>query len=314
MNTQGTLRRWLLALCGLAAMTAAQAQVQRSGGGGGAANAQLMMQYQQATAEKAQLQADNTKLKKDLDDLKKQLDAATKQATASKAGVSRGAAELAAAQAASDRTSKDLADSKARMQELITKFRETITQMHGVETERTQLQQQLDQSKAAFDVCAERNYSLFEVDNEVLDRYSHQGMFSYMARGEPFTRIKRTQIDNLVLEYKERAQQLRVEKAQAAANAAKRLAAPTKAPNATPPAPGAGSNSPPGPAAAPPAGIGNPTVPNRTAPAGSGNPAAQNPSGTPGSAAAAPNPALAAPTPAVPSPAATPPADSPPRN
>jgi hypothetical protein len=34
-----------------------------------------------------------------------------------------------------------------------------------------------------------------------------------MARAEPFTRIKRTQVDNYVLEYKQRAEELRMQKA-----------------------------------------------------------------------------------------------------
>jgi chaperonin cofactor prefoldin len=228
----------------------APAQVQRSGGGGGAANAQLMMQYQQADAERTQLKSDNAKLKKDLDDLKKQLDAATKQAAASKAGVSRDSAQLAAAQAANDRSAKDLVDSKAKMQELVGKFRETITQMRGIESERSQLQQQLAESKTAFDRCAERNYSLYQVDNEVLDRYAHEGAFSHMASAEPFTRIKRTEIDNLVLEYKERAEELRMKKATGAggspsappSTSSSSGAAPSSAPSATP-APGAPAGS-----------------------------------------------------------------------
>jgi hypothetical protein len=242
-------RLWIvLAACGGALISpVAPAQVQRSGGGGGAANAQLMMQYQQADAERTQLKSDNAKLKKDLDDLKKQLDAAGKQAAASKAGVSRDAAQLAAAQAANDRGAKDLADSKAKMQELVGKFRETLTQMRGIESERSQLQQQLAQSKTAFDQCAERNYSLYQVDNEVLDRYAHEGAFSHMASAEPFTRIKRTQIDNLVLEYKERAEELRVKKAEAAAGSAVPPgAAPTPAPAATTSTPaGASQPAPP---------------------------------------------------------------------
>jgi len=235
MNTPGIVRSWTIALCGLAVATAAFAQVQRSGGGGGAANAQLMMQYQQASTERTQLQADNAKLKKDLEDVKKQLDAANKLAAASKAGVSRDSAQLAAAQAANDRSAKDLADAKDKMQDLVGKFRETITQMRGIEGERSQLQQQLAQSKTAFDQCADRNYSLYQVDNEVLDRYVHEGAFSHMASAEPFTRIKRTQIDNLVLEYKERAEELRVKKAEAAPGSAAPASLPPGAPQPAPP-------------------------------------------------------------------------------
>src|SRR5271170_1993767 len=203
---------------------AAQAQVERSGG---AANAQLAQQYQQAVSERAQLQADNAKLKKNADDLKKQLDASKQQLDALKTGVSRSHVALEAAQATNEATDKTLADTKGKLQELIGRFRETATTLRDVETERVQLQQQLAQSKAAFDQCAERNYSLYQVNNEVLDRYVHQGAFSYLERAEPFTRIKRTQIDNLALEYRQRAEELRMKKAAApAAGSAPPPAAP----------------------------------------------------------------------------------------
>jgi chaperonin cofactor prefoldin len=280
-------------LLGCLIATNVVAQVQRSGGGGGAANAQLMMQYQQASAERTQLQADNAKLKKDLEDLKKQLDAANKLAAASKAGVSRGASELAAAQAANERSTKDLADSKAKMQELIGKFRETITQMRGIEAEKTQLQQQLTQSKDAFDKCAERNYALYEVNNEVLDRYAHEGAFGHMARAEPFTRIKRTQIDNYVLEYKERAEELRMQKATPPPGAAPAPPAPPApstggAPgaNAGPaPPPGApASHTPPaspGPGASPPPASPEPGASPLPAPPSAGATSASPPPNTP---------------------------------
>jgi chaperonin cofactor prefoldin len=270
----------LTALCGALAANTAMAQVQRSGGSSGAANAQLMMQYQQASTERAQLQADNAKLKKDLEDLKKQLDAANKLAAASKAGVSRDSAQLAAAQAANDRGAKDLADAKGKMQELVGKFRETITQMRGIESERSQLQQQLAQSKTAFDQCADRNYSLYQVDNEVLDRYAHEGAFSHMASSEPFTRIKRTQIDNLVLEYKERAQELRVKKPDAAPGSAAPAGAAPPTASAPPRASSGGSpGNPPSPApvsASPPPAVPSSTAPSATtsAPAGASQPAA----------------------------------------
>jgi len=279
-------RLWIvLAAIGGAVISAVTpAQVQRSGGGGGAANAQLMMQYQQADAERTQLKSDNAKLKKDLDDLKKQLDAASKQAAVSKAGVSRDAAQLAAAQAANDRSAKDLVDAKGKMQELVGKFRETITQMRGIESERSQLQQQLAQSKTAFDQCAERNYSLYQVDNEVLDRYSHEGAFSHMASAEPFTRIKRTQIDNLVLEYKERAEELRMKKAEAASgSAAPPGVAPgpadTTAPSSAQPRPSTGGTTASPSPANPPTGATTSRTPAATTsiPAGAVQPAPPQP-------------------------------------
>jgi chromosome segregation ATPase len=185
------------------------AQVQRSGGG---ASAQLVQQYQQALSEKTQLQADNDKLKKDLDEAKQQLQAANKELTALKSGSGAAQAQLTAAQAAAASANQALELTKTRMQELVDRFRDTATSLREVETERSRLQQESAQEKASFDQCAERNYQLYQVDGEVLDRYEHQGLFSHLASAEPFTRIKRTQIENFVDEYRARAEELRVQK------------------------------------------------------------------------------------------------------
>jgi hypothetical protein len=220
----------------------AHAQTQRSGGG---ASPQLMQQYQQVSSERAQLQADNEKMKKQLDDMKKQLATTQQQLDALKAGASRGQAALAAAHTTNENTEKSLDDTKAKMQELIGKFRETLVTLRNVETERTQLQQQLTQSRAAYDRCAVANDGLYQINNEVLNRYSHQGTFSCLSRDEPFTRLTRTRIENLSLEYRQRADQLRIEKSPAGAAAspagaatpgasAGPAAAPARAPAAAP--------------------------------------------------------------------------------
>jgi len=188
----------------------ATAQSARSGGG---ASAALVQQLQQLGSERTQLQADNGKLKKTADDLKKQLDTVTRQFAAYKAAAEqRNQATLGAARTANESSAKAVEDTKAKMQELIGRFRETLTTLRGVESERTQLQQQVAQSSTTFDRCVERNYALAKVTEEVLDRYEHQGAFTYLARSEPFTRIKRTQVENLVDEYRERAEELRVSK------------------------------------------------------------------------------------------------------
>ena len=231
----GTDKPLVVALLAASLWTgSAAAQVQRSGGG--SANAALMQQYQQAVSERDRLQTDNGKLKKDNDDLRRQLETLKQQLATTKAGVTREEAALATAQASNENNAKALVDTRGKMQELISRFRETVTQMRAVESDRTTLQQQLTQSKAAFDKCAQANYQLYQVNNEVLDRYAHQGAFSYLARAEPFTRIKRTEIDNLVLEYRERAEELRVKPAATGAGVATTPAHVT--PAAAPAAPG----------------------------------------------------------------------------
>ncbi len=196
-----------LALLIALAVRPVMAQVERSGG---EANAELMQQYQQALGERDQLQQDNAKLKKDLEDAGRQLAAARQQLAASKADASRNETQLAAAQAANAGTSKTLAAYQSRMDELIARFRETIDQLRDTETDRAQVKAALAQSKSAFDKCAAANSALYQVTDQVLDRYEHQSLFGYLARSEPFTRIKRAEVDNLALEYRQRAEALRV--------------------------------------------------------------------------------------------------------
>jgi cell division septum initiation protein DivIVA len=209
------------------------AQVQRSGG---APNALLMQQLQQAVSDRNQLQTENSKLKKDMDDLKKQLAAAQQQANASKAGVAHNEAAVAAARASTEATQKSLDETKAKMQELVGRFRETVTTMRGIETERSQLRQQLAASQSQFDQCAQDNFALYQVNSEVLDRYAHQGAFTYLVRSEPFTKLKRTQIDNLVIEYRQRAEDLRLKKTATSGSA--------PGPNSSPPLSGSAAPAP----------------------------------------------------------------------
>ncbi len=53
---------------------------------------------------------------------------------------------------------------------------------------------------------------LYEITNDVLDRYEHVGLFTKATAAEPFTRITRTRIENLVDEYRARALENRTQK------------------------------------------------------------------------------------------------------
>lgn len=186
------------------------AQVERSGGG---ANAQLAAQYQQLMAEKSQLQTENGKLKADLDAAKKQVDAQTQELRAAKAGSNGAQSALAAAQATGQRAEQNLALVNGKLQELIGRFRETATTLRQVETERTDLQQQMVKGEKALDQCAQRNDQLYQINAEILNRYEHEGIFARITAAEPFTRIKRTQIENIALEDRQRADALRIQSA-----------------------------------------------------------------------------------------------------
>jgi chromosome segregation ATPase len=183
------------------------AQVARSGGG---ANSQLQMQVQQLAAEKTRMEADNAKLKKDLEDAHKELDAlkSAQKTIDQRAKESTVAlAESKTQRASAEEQQKQLKD---KMEQLIAKFRETAQSLREVEGERTAVKQSLAARDAQLKVCADRNLSLYQLNNEVLTRLENQGFWSRAAAAEPFTQLKRIQNENLVDGYKVRADDQRV--------------------------------------------------------------------------------------------------------
>jgi chromosome segregation ATPase len=185
------------------------AQVERSGGG----EAQKMMQqYQQLAAEKTALQAQVAQMKKDLDSAQTQLAAAKKERDALKAHVGNSTAATAALTASKETAEKNLDQYKQRMTELVTRFRDMAGNLKEVEADRNKLRQNLQERNSAYDQCATDNLQLFEINGEILDRYEHVGLFTKVSAGEPFTKITRARIENLVDEYRARALELRAKK------------------------------------------------------------------------------------------------------
>ena len=191
------------------ALSSAGAQTQRSGGG---ETQKIMQQYQQVAAEKTALQAQQAQAKKDLEAaqveiaaLKKERDALKSRSTVSAAQ----SAQLAQLAVGKESTEKSLEQLKQRTAELVARFREMATNLKEVEADRARLQGDLKERSTAFDKCADDNLGLFEVNTQILDRYEHVGVFTKVGTADPFTKIARTRIENLVDEYRERALQLR---------------------------------------------------------------------------------------------------------
>jgi chromosome segregation ATPase len=154
-------------------------------------------------------------MKKDLDGAKTELATAKKERDALKAGSAgsrAAAAQLAQANASKESAEKSLEQYKQRTAELVERFKETVASLKGVESDRAQLRKDYDALNAAFDKCAENNMQLYEISSAVLDRYDHVGFFTKVGAAEPFTRITRARIENLVDEYRARAEALRIKK------------------------------------------------------------------------------------------------------
>ena len=55
-------------------------------------------------------------------------------------------------------------------------------------------------------MCVDHNKALYHLDDEVLTHMEKQGVFTRVAEHEPFTKIKRIQLENYVDESRAKAQ------------------------------------------------------------------------------------------------------------
>lgn len=205
---QLSARRFLMAALAaitFAAQGPAMAQAARSSGG----NAQAMQQLQQLAAERTKWLADNAKLQSELGELRKERDALKKKQDAIERGQMGNDVAVARANAKSDSLAQDLEREKGRMAELVAKFRETVTQFREVESDRNTVKAALGRRDAELEQCVDRNVSLYALNGEILTRLEHPRGLSPGSPLEPFTKLKRVELENLIDGYQTRAEEQR---------------------------------------------------------------------------------------------------------
>lgn len=184
----------------------AAGQTVRSGG----ADPRLMQQVQQLQGERAALQSENAKLKAQLEELRASADSggAAQRALEQRAAAAEQASRrLAASQEAA---SESAARTRAQLDELVVKFRETAQALKDAESERNALRDRRQEDARALDTCRAHNAELLRINDEVLVRLENTGFWSKLAADEPFTRLKRIELENLASDYRARASELNV--------------------------------------------------------------------------------------------------------
>ncbi len=195
--------RLLIAGAGLLLSMTSMAQTERASSSG---NTQLMRQMQQLASERTQLQADNARLKQELDAARKERDALKGASAAAEKRLHSLEAGAARAGGERDASAQELAQLRGRMEELVAKFRETATALRDVETQRATAVQTLALRDNELAQCGDRNQKLYDLNDEILTYFGNRGFWSGLASAEPFTKLKRTQLENLIGEYRAKAE------------------------------------------------------------------------------------------------------------
>ncbi|MBL8200207.1 MAG: hypothetical protein JNK40_04470 [Chromatiales bacterium] len=180
------------------------------------ASARLQQQVQQLAGERTALQSENARLKEQVARLEKDARALVteKEALTRRAGTAE--FKVSRAEAGQQSFNSRIEATEARLNEVVSKYKELAEELRKVEAERNELARQAAADGQGLKVCAQRNVQLAGIANEALDRYEKKGCFGALAQAEPFTGLKRIEVENAVEEYRQKVDALQVPQAGAA--------------------------------------------------------------------------------------------------
>lgn len=184
----------------LASLPAQGEAVRRSGGT--AALAQVQALLQQISAERDTLKADTARLKADLEKAQQARDAAQTRVDGAEQAATRLREALAAFQAQNEALRGRLGEAQTVIGSLRADQATTGAALAQSQTQGKALDTDLAGCRARVDTLVAHNLKLFEIGNELLDRFEHKGVWSALKTAEPFTGLKRVELENIVQDYR----------------------------------------------------------------------------------------------------------------
>jgi chromosome segregation ATPase len=164
---------------------------------------QMQQKIGEIGAERDALKAQNEKLAAEKAALERQLEQARKKQAGSEETLDKYRESDAALR---NRINED----RARMQELIDKFKEIAQTLRQVEADRNELRSTASQQRDQIVACTKKNLELYRANLDLLDRYKSKGVWASLLQREPVTGLKRVEIENMIEEYRTRLDQLQV--------------------------------------------------------------------------------------------------------
>jgi len=160
----------------------------------GDANKEQIRRLQQAQQklqqEKSQLAEEKAAAEGELEKARKRAEGEAGRAT----GLSR---ELAAARQSREALAVKLAETEAEL-------RKAQELQRGCEQEGRRLQGSLTQERQRLTACQASNGELYRVGGEILERYQRKSCTDSLLQAEPFTGLKRVEIENMVEDFQEK--------------------------------------------------------------------------------------------------------------
>jgi chromosome segregation ATPase len=166
---------------------------------------QQVQQTEQARAlaeqEKATVLADKENLERELDKAK----SAGRKLSGERAARNRAEHDLKAAQAEIEVLKGKLAETETRLAEAQTQFRTTTETLVQTESVKKQTESQLADTRQNLQQCRTHNGRLYSLSREMMAKYRDKSCQDALAQAEPFTGLKKVEMENLMETWRDQA-------------------------------------------------------------------------------------------------------------
>jgi chromosome segregation ATPase len=109
---------------------------------------------------------------------------------------------VAAFQAQNEALRAQLGQSQTAIGTLRSEQAATVAALKQTQGKSQALDGELGECRARVDTLIGHNRRLFEIGNELLDRFEKKGVWASLREAEPFTGLKRVELENIVQDYR----------------------------------------------------------------------------------------------------------------
>ena len=166
------------------------------------AAARMQQMLRQVSSERDVLKAENEKLQSQIKSLEAKTAAAQTQLKGADKERASSQALLQRYQDAEQAWKANSEQQKAKLQEVVDKYKELVKSLRQVEAERSELQSISKVRDRDLDRCIEKNGKMYSTGLEVLQRYENKGVWDSIWQKEPVTQLKRVELESIMEEYK----------------------------------------------------------------------------------------------------------------
>ena len=178
------------------------------------AQRKLRLMMQNMEQEKAALASEKNSLSSQIESLNKQINDLKNSASVSRkkgARVGELEQELLAVKEENLSLSTKLQTTQSNLEELTAKHRESLQSLQASIVQGDEYKTKFQKSASnvsrqsqLIEICEKKNMALYELNVDILERYKKKGVWSALFQAEPFTQIKKVEINNIIQEYKEK--------------------------------------------------------------------------------------------------------------